>query len=390
MYFREEIGESLTLKFAQAANDRRKRGLPIISLGLGEPDFDVPASVIDATIEVLRTTKSGYSDSMGLLPLRKNISNNLNNDHNINSTASNILVTAGAKQAFQMVCMALLEPADEIIVLNPSFVSFIPQLYIAEPYCKVIEIDINKSDFSLPIDEIRNKISTKTKLLILNSPNNPAGYVISESQLTYLFKLAENNGFYIISDEIYEKLIFEDQKQFSIGSLETEPFRVFTINGFSKSHSMTGWRLGYVCFPKTFGSKLLKLQQHMNTNTCTFIQEAMVRSFDIDQSYLKEYNLRLSRRILRLKEIISGIDTISLVTPSAGFFAFLNISKLGIDSNTFCSRLIEETGVATTPGIAFGTSWDDHVRISYATSDENLDKGISLMCEFIKSFKNSI
>lgn len=385
MLFREEIGESLTLKFAHAAAERRKKGLPIISLGLGEPDFDVPAIVVEAIIKVLQTTKSGYSDSMGILALREKIASKLNTENSVNCSASNILVTAGAKQAFQMVCMAILQPGDEVIVLNPSFVSFIPQLYIAEPNCKVITIDINKSDFTLPLDEIGQKVTAKTKLLVINSPNNPAGYVISESQLKKLYILAEEKGFYILSDEIYEKLLFGNKKHFSVGSLETEPTRIFTVNGFSKSHSMTGWRLGYACFPKPFGSKLLKLQQHMNTNTCTFIQQAMDQAFDADQTYLIDYNRKLAERVVKITKMFSTVNKVKLVLPEAGFFAFLNISELGIDSNTFCSRLIDETGVATTPGIAFGSDWDDHVRISFATSDETLEKGIKLMCDYIQS-----
>ena len=328
MLFRNEIGESLTLKFAQTAAERRKNGLPIISLGLGEPDFNVPASIIDATIEVLSTTKSGYSDSMGIPALREKIAGKLVKENFINCKAENIFVTAGAKQAFQMVCMALLQPEDEVIVLNPSFVSFIPQLYIAEPNCKVITIDINKSDFALPFDEIIKKITLKTKLFVINSPNNPAGYVISESQLKLLYNLSVENNFYILSDEVYEKLIFSNQKHFSIGSVEEAPIRIFTINGFSKSHAITGWRLGYACFPKPFGSRLLKLQQHMNTNTCTFIQQAMALAFDIDQTYLRDYNLKLAKRILKIKELFSSIDKVTLVSPEAGFFAFLNISKL--------------------------------------------------------------
>ncbi len=248
-------------------------------------------------------------------------------------------------------------------------------------------IDINKSDFSLAFNDIEEKVSSKTKILVVNSPNNPAGYVLDESFLIQLYMLAEEKGFFIISDEVYEKLNFSGKKHFSIGSLEHEPQRVFTINGFSKSHAMTGWRLGYACFPKEIHPKLLKLQQHINTNTCTFIQQAVTQAFDIDFSYLTEYKAKLAERAERVTNMISSIDKVSLVPPDAGFFAFMNIAGTCVDSNTFCSRLIEETGVATTPGIAFGASWDDHVRISFATTKENLEKGMGLMCDFIKSLK---
>jgi aspartate aminotransferase len=385
MRFREEIGESLTLKFALAAAERKRNGQKIISLGLGEPDFKVPSPIINATIKVLEYNNSGYSDSMGILSLREKIANQLKERNGINSEASNILITAGAKQAFQLACMAILEPGDEVVVLNPSFVSFIPQILIAEPEAVIKTIDVSKTDFSLDLEEIKNIVGLRTKLLIINSPNNPAGYVSSQSELEQLYQLAIDNDFYIISDEIYERLMFLNKPHFSIGSLEAVPERVITINGFSKSHAMTGWRLGYACFPRQLHSKLIKLQQHMNTNTCTFIQQAVAESFGFDDSYLTAYNVKLKGRCDGVISAFSNMAKVKLVAPSAGFFAFLNISATGLDSNTFCSRLIHETGVATTPGIAFGKNWDDHVRISFATSDDILKEGLELMCSFINN-----
>ncbi len=388
MLFREEIGESITLKFAEAANERRKKGLPIISLGLGEPEFRTPQAIIDATIAVLNRKNSGYSNPMGVLPLREKIAQKLKEENGIQCDADNIIIAPGAKQAFQLICMVMLRPDDEVIVINPSFVSFIPQLYIAEYNCKVITIDVNKEDFTLPMEDIAAKVTPKTRMVIVNSPNNPAGYLLSKEQLTELYKMAEEKDFYVLSDEIYEKLVFGGTKHFSIGSLEQSPTRVITINGFSKSHAMTGWRLGYACFPKEFKSNLLKLQQHTNTNTCTFIQEGLNEAFNIDTAYLDEYNEKLARRIGAYNEMIGRVDGVSGVAPEGGFFAFMNISGLNMDSNTFCARLIEETGVATTPGVAFGENWDDHVRISFATNDEYVEEGLILMEKFIKSLTN--
>lgn len=385
MLFREEIGESITLKFAEAANERRKKGLPIISLGLGEPEFRTPQAIIDATVAVLNKKNSGYSSPMGILPLREKIAQKLTNENGITCDAENIIIAPGAKQAFQLICMVMIQPEDEVIVINPSFVSFIPQLYIAEYNCKVVTIDVNKADFTLPIQEIAAKVTPKTKMVIVNSPNNPAGYMLSKEQLTELYQMAEEKDFYILSDEIYEKLVFDESTHFSIGSLEQAPTRVITVNGFSKSHAMTGWRLGYACFPKEFKSNLLKLQQHTNTNTCTFIQEGLSDAFFIDTTYLDDYNKKLAARIDAYNQMISRVNGVSGVAPQGGFFAFMNISELGMDSNTFCARLIEETGVATTPGIAFGENWDDHVRISFATHDEHVEKGLELIEQFLKS-----
>ena len=383
MEFRKEIGESLTLKFAESANQRRLAGKDIISLGLGEPDFEVPHELISSTIKVLQTGKSGYSSPMGLPGLRARLAEKLLRENQIPAKTENILITPGAKQALQMGLFALLEPGDEVIVINPSFVSFIPQIYLAEPRAVVKVIDINKMDFSLPIEEIKNQVTSRTKAILINSPNNPAGYTSTKSELLALYELAVKHDFYIFSDEIYEKLLFPGFEFFSIGGLEQIVERVFTINGFSKSHALTGWRLGYLCFPKQFGDRLLKLQQHINTNTCTFIQQAVFDAFDMDMSFLEKYNQKLAQRAKLVSDCFNNLRGTLLVSPSAGFFAFVDISALKVDSNTFCGNLVEQTGVATTPGLAFGDQWDDHFRLSYAVHEDLLQEGLTRIQEFV-------
>ena len=168
MYFREEIGESLTLKFAEAAGKRREKGLSIISLGLGEPDFDTPSKIVDATVAQLRKGNSSYSSPLGLFPLREQIAHRMNSENNIPAKTENIIVAAGAKQAFQIVLMAMLEPGDQVIVVEPAFVSFIPQLYLAEPDCDVKTVDVDPENFSLPLDKIEQLVSHKTKAIVIN------------------------------------------------------------------------------------------------------------------------------------------------------------------------------------------------------------------------------
>ena len=383
MYFRKEIGESLTLKFAESAGKRRELGLPIISLGLGEPDFDTPKELIDATVQQLQSGNSSYSSPLGLFKLREQIAARLSAENSIPAQANNVLVAAGAKQAFQIVLMAMLQPGDEVIVIEPAFVSFVPQIYLSEPVCVVHTVDVNPDSFELPIEDIKNILSEKTKAIVINTPNNPAGYVLSEGQLRELFELAVANDCYIISDEVYEKLVFDGQAHFSIGSVETEVSRVITINGYSKSHAMTGWRLGYACYPIALNSKILKIQQHINTNTCTFVQAAMVSvGSNLDMSYLEHYCAKLKERRDRVSEFIGGCENLNLVAPSSGFFAFIDITQTGLDSNSFCSALMENTGVAMTPGIAFGKNWDNHIRLSFATKDEYLEEGLLKLRQF--------
>jgi aspartate aminotransferase len=384
MIIRNEVSRSLIPKFLKSVGERRKNDLPIISLGLGEPDFDVPSSIKDALIQVLKTSKLGYSDPMGLLSLRQKISEKLNNENHINSSPENIIITSGSKQAFTLVCMVMLNPGDEVIIINPSFVSYIPQILISEPASYIKVINIRKSDFSFSIQDIENQISSRTKLLIINSPNNPTGYVLNSSLLQNIYALASERNLYIISDEVYEKLVFSKHHHSSIGSFEKAPKRVITINSLSKSHAMPGWGLGYACFPADLRQRLLALQKHINSNTSTLIQEALDRTFFIDNQYLDEYNARLLKRAEIINKICTDENRISLVQPDAGFYAFLNISETNIDSDTFCSLLIQETGVALTPGIVFGEFWDDHVRISFASPEETLGIGLQYLTQFTR------
>ena len=384
MEFRKEVGESLTLKFAEAAARRRKEGREIVSLGLGEPDFEVPSGLIEATINVLRTERSGYSSPMGLPLLREKIAGKLNRENGIAARPSNVLVTSGAKQAFQIAMMAILEPGDEVIILNPSYVSFIPQVYIAEPRARVVEIDMSREDFKLPAREIEEAITARTRAIVVNSPNNPAGYVLGPEDVEFLYRTACAHDLFLVSDEVYEKLTFSGRPPLSAGSLEPGVEKVFTVNGFSKSHGITGWRLGYLCFPASHAEKVLKLQQHMNTNTCTFIQQAMSDAFDMNMDYLHAYRRTLARRAERVCASVNGVPGLSVAKPEAGFFAFIDISGTSLDSNTFCSRLIEETGLAITPGVAFGRNWDDHVRLSCAVDDATLERGVDLLSQFVE------
>ena len=383
MFFRKEISESLTLKFAESARLRREQNLPVISLGLGEPDFDTPSAVIDATIAKLQSGNSSYSSPLGLPALRAQIAGRLSAENSIPAESSNILVAAGAKQAFQIVLMAMLQPQDEVVVVEPAFVSFIPQIYLAEPTCKVRTVDVSVENHELPMEALAEVVNERTRAIVINTPNNPAGYVWSETQLKEIYHLAQQHDCYVISDEVYEKLVFDDCSHFSIGSIEKEVSRVVTINGYSKSHAMTGWRLGYACYPASLNSKILKIQQHMNTNTCTFVQAAMAEvESTLDMSYLQRYCQTLKVRRDRVADIIGETPGLSLVLPASGFFAFINIHQTGMDSNTFCGELMEKTGVATTPGLAFGKRWDDHIRLSYATDDAVFNEGMALLQDF--------
>jgi|TARA_Y100000294_G_scaffold30087_1_gene25391 aspartate aminotransferase len=382
MEFSPEITRSLTLEFAKLAREKNLRGDRIVSLGLGEPGFATPDSIVKATIEALNTGYTRYSNSKGLIELRELISEKLISENQIETDPRNIIVTPGAKQALLLSLMATLSPYDEVINFTPCYVSIVPQIKIAEPTSKIHNIDFNKDDFSINWGLFKKKINSKTKTIIINSPNNPTGKMFSNNDFLQFIEIVRSYECYILSDEIYEKLIFDNINHISPGAFKEIQDRVITINGFSKSCSMTGWRIGYVNAEEKTINRIERLQQHMNTNTATFIQKGACEAFKIDNGYLKEYNFGLKRKVLYLENTLAKSQKISFVPPKGSFFAFLNIGKSGLSSDNFATELLGRKGVAVTPGIAFGANWDDHIRISMAVDYKEFVEGIDLIYEF--------
>jgi len=385
MIFKKEIIDSSTLKFAEIARSLIHDGIKIISLGLGEPDFPTPGHIIEATYQAMISGFTRYSNPMGLIELRKKIAESLISSNNIQVNPDNIIITPGAKQAILFALMSILQPGDEIINITPSYVSYNPCIKIAEPKSRIIEIPLNKLDLNVPIEEIKKVVTPKTKAILLNSPNNPTGKIFSYEEIEKIVDIAKKYKIYIISDEIYNLLNYSGEKTISPASFRGVEDLVIVINGFSKAYSMTGWRIGYAVFPKKLRERFFKLQQHINTNTCTFIQKGAIEAIDGDKSHIKIYNAKLKERVLVINNVLKLQNIVSFVLPKGGLFAFLNISKSGMNSNDFAIKLIEKEHIATTPGIAFGKDWDDYIRISLVTNKKNLYMGMKLICKFVKS-----
>jgi len=386
MYLKKEIEESLTLKFAESVNLRKNRGEDILSLGLGEPDFETPKALKEGVIKALENSSSSrYSAALGLISLRKKIAEDVKVRSHIPCDMKNVIITPGTKQAVMLSLMALLEPEDEVVIVLPAYVSYLPQVYIAEPTAKVNIVNLKHDNYSLDIDAIDKYTNSKTKVIIINSPHNPTGIMIPEADLHKVYEIAEKNDAYIISDEIYDRLVFDDVTHFSIGSLETELKRVITVNGFGKSHAITGWRIGYALVPPNLMGKMIKLQQHINTNTSTLLQQAIDLSWPLPVNHLNEFNKKLKNRVKIYKDFLSINKELTGSMPKGGFFVFLNISSTGLDSVTFSSKLVDVTGVATTPGIAFGKDWDDHIRLSLAVEESVLKEAFNRISDFIEN-----
>ena len=378
MHFSKEIGESPTYKFAQAAAEMKAQGREIISLGLGEPDVQTPAYVVDATVKAMRDGFTHYSAPQGWPELRKRIAADVSAAWNADYTLNEVIVTPGIKAAVHFALAALLEPGDEIVLVSPYYVSYPAMVKLAEPNATIVNVALER-DFTLDAAKLRAAFSPKTKAILVNSPNNPTGMVLSPAEVDLVASLAIEHDAWVVSDEVYEKLSYSGTTPVSFGTHRELADRLVVCNGYSKSHAMTGWRLGYAVGPRPLIAKMNKLQQHINTNTCTFIQVGACSIYDHAPDHLPPYVRELERRIRFFGDALNALPGVSVVLPKAGFFCFADISGLGVDSNTFCADLLKQTGIASTPGLAFGPEWDTHVRFSFAVPFSTLERATDLL-----------
>ena len=381
MHFEKEVGESLTYKFAQAAGEMRAQGKEIISLGLGEPDFKTPDYVVEATIKAMQDGFTHYSATQGWPDLRKLIAEDCNKNYGSEYTMNDVIVTPGIKSAVYFSLAAILEPGDEIILISPYYVSYPAMVKLAEPTAKIVNVTLAKN-FTLDAEKLKAAFNKNTKAILINTPNNPTGMVLSKEEVELVVELAKENDAYIISDEVYEKLVYSGHKHTSFGLYQEIEDRLIICNGYSKSHAMTGWRLGYAIGAHDVIAKMNKLQQHINTNTCTFVQVGACSIYKNEPVHIKPYVDELEARIDYFDTELNKLPYITGVKPKAGFFYFIDISAVGVDSNTFCADLLKKTGIASTPGVAFGPEWDDHVRFSIAVPMSTLERAVGLLNDY--------
>ena len=378
MHFEKEVGESLTYKFAQAAGEMRAQGKEIISLGLGEPDFKTPQYVVEATMKAMQDGFTHYSATQGWPELRKLVAEDCNKSYASEYTMNDVIVTPGIKSAVYFALAAILEPNDEIILISPYYVSYPAMVKLAEPTAKIVNVTLTE-EFTLDVEKLKAAFNKSTKAILINTPNNPTGMVLSEDEVELVVELAKENDAYIISDEVYEKLVYSGHKHTSFGLHQEIKDRLIICNGYSKSHAMTGWRLGYAIGAHDVIVKMNKLQQHINTNTCTFVQVGACSIYKNEPVHIKPYVKELEKRIEYFDTELNKLDYITAVRPKAGFFYFVDISATGVDSNTFCADLLKKTGIASTPGVAFGPEWDSYIRFSIAVPMATLERAVGLL-----------
>lgn len=382
MKFSSGIEDSIELRFSTLARCANREGRDIISFGLGEPDFPTPVPVIEAAAKAMRDGFTRYSDPLGLSELRERICGKLAAENGVRVESNRVLVAPGAKMALSLALGAILEPGDEVINISPCYSSYVPQILIAEPTATIHNVGLRRLDFRLDLDRIADLLGPRTKAVLINSPHNPTGWMIAESEAATLVSLLKDSACYIVSDEVYERLNFGRAPHVSIGRYPEVAARTVTINGFSKAYAMTGWRIGYLAAPEALMSRISRLQQHLNTNTATFIQKAALAALDLPDDYIAAYNARLRANAECLAVAVADTNALSLVAPSGGLFAFVNIASTGMDSDSFASGLLESHDVAATPGVAFGRDWNDHVRVSLAIDADRFRLGAERLSAF--------
>lgn len=363
------IEPSASLQVTQRALELKREGRDIISLSIGEPDFAVPFPVKEGLHQAIDNNLTHYTESQGVLDLRRELAKYIG--HSIE--AEQILFCSGCKFGIHLTLEALLNPGDEVIIIEPAWVSYEHMVTIS--HGKSVKVKTREENNFLPTaGDIQKAVTEKTKALILNNPNNPSGQVIPRDLLDEIVGLARENDLYILGDEIYSDIVFEGTDFYSLINYDYD--QIIILSGFSKNFAMTGLRLGYIIAKKEITKAILKLHQHTGTCAPSIVQHSLIgrlpEVFEKDVKKMREIYER--RRDL----LVEGLkDTpFPFIVPQATFYLLLNISPLGMKSLEASKYLLEEAGVATVPGISFGDSIDDYVRVSFATSEEQLNKFI--------------
>jgi aspartate aminotransferase len=378
-----QLTPSLTLSIDSKAKAMKAEGLDVCGFGAGEPDSDTPEHIKRAAIEALEAGFTKYTPNAGIPELRQAIAEKLAADNDLNYRAAQVIVSNGAKHACYNAILATCQAGDEVIIPAPYWVSYpdMVRLAGAEP---VILPTSERNSWKFRASDFENAMTPRTKMLILNSPGNPTGAVYTSEELQAIVDVAAEEDIYILSDEIYEKLVYDGAKHVSIASLSKEAYDLtITINGFSKSYAMTGWRLGYLAGPEAVAKAVDSIQSHTTSNPSSFSQYGGLAALKGDQQPLADMREEFDMRRNYMFDRISKIQNVTAVKPQGAFYVLVNISQLGLSSQNFADRLLSKANVAVIPGAAFGD--DRTVRLSYATSIDVIKKGLDRFQDFCRT-----
>ncbi|MBM3857213.1 MAG: pyridoxal phosphate-dependent aminotransferase [Verrucomicrobia bacterium] len=377
------ITPSLTLAIDSKAKALLAQGVNVCSFAAGEPDFETPAHIKEAAFKALESNFTHYTPSSGIPELREALSHKFKTDNNLDYAPSEIIVSNGAKQSCFNAIMACVGEGDEVIIPAPYWLSYpeMVRLAGAEP---VIVPTTAANNWKMTAEDFENAMSPRTKMIIINSPGNPTGAVYTKEELRAIVEVAAEEEILILSDEIYEHLIYDDAKHVSVASLTPEAHDLtITVNGFSKAYAMTGWRLGYLGAPKKIAQAIDSLQSHSTSGPCSFAQKGAVAALTSSQQCVhdmrEEFNIRREYMFQR----ISNMTNLSAVKPEGAFYVLASIDKLGLSSSNFADRLLSKANVAVVPGIAFGD--DKTIRLSYAAGLDIIKEGMDRLENFCKT-----
>ncbi len=391
----KEISPSLTLEITAKAKKMKADGISVIGFGAGEPDFNTPDYIINSAKKALDIGFTKYTPAAGTVELKNAVCEKFLKDNGLKYEPNQIVISSGAKSSLYHAICAVVDDGDEVILPAPYWLTYPELIKLAGGKCVYVQA-LKENGYKMTAEQFANAITDKTKCLILNTPNNPTGAVYSEDEIKAIAKIAEEKGIYVISDEIYEKLVYAGEKHYSIAQY-SEKMKELTIivNGMSKTYAMTGWRIGYLAAPTAIAKAISSMQSHTTSNACSISQYASVTAL-VDpegEKFIEKMQKVFDERRLLMIEMLKDVKDIVCIEPKGAFYVFVNVKGLygktfeGVtinDSLTFADCALKR-GVALIPGVAFGS--DDCIRLSYAISIEDIKEGLNRLKSFINELK---
>jgi len=380
----QAVPPSATLAVTARAKELKAQGINVVGFGAGEPDFDTPQYIKDAAIEALKAGKTKYTPASGTIELKKAIAEKLLRENHLDYKPEQVVVNIGAKHAIYGAMQAVLDPGDVVILPTPYWITYIETIKLAGAKVKIVKTT-RQNSYKMTPEQLKKAIGPKTRMLVLNSPNNPGGFTYTPDELAALAKVLEGTDVVVLSDEIYERLIYGDTKFVSFASLSKDAYdRTLTVNGFSKTYSMTGWRLGYTAGPVDVIKAMGRLQDHSTSNPVTFAQDAAITALKDPNNEVEKMRIEFEKRAQYMVGRLNAIKGVKCTQPTGAFYCFPDVSahfgktKGGIEikgSMDFAKALLEQANVAVVPGLPFGC--DKNIRLSFATSMANITEGLN-------------
>lgn len=377
------LGTETAFEVLAKARSLEAQGKNIVHLEIGEPDFDTPRFIIDKAVHALQHGRTHYTPASGIMELRRAIAENVQRTRGVAVKPENVVVTPGAKPIMFFTLLALIDPQDEVIYPNPGFPIYESVIEFSGAQAVALPLQEEKA-FRFSMAELESLITSRTRLLVINSPQNPTGGILTRDDVKAIADIARRRDLLVLSDEIYKDILYEGEHA-SIMSEPGMPERTILLDGFSKTYAMTGWRLGYGVMPETLAKHVERLMINSNSCTATFVQDAGLAALTGPREEVQEFIAEFRRRRDFMVAGLNDIKGVSCITPGGAFYCFANVKKLPLTSRQLSDHLLNEAGVAVLSGTAFGKHGDGYIRLSYATSIENIREGLQRMKQAIEA-----